>query len=47
MDKKEYKNIFVAVKTHTGKEVEFLGDAKDKSKKERNEKEHNEKEHDK
>ncbi len=40
MDKKEYKNIFVAVKTHTGKEVEFLGDAKDKSKKERNEKEH-------
>jgi len=37
MDKKEYKNIFVAVKTHTGKEVEFLGDAKDKSKKERNE----------
>jgi hypothetical protein len=33
MDKKEYKNIFEAVKTHTGKEVEFLGDAKDKSKK--------------
>jgi hypothetical protein len=27
MDKKEYKNIFDAVKTHTGKEVEFLGDA--------------------
>jgi hypothetical protein len=41
MDKKEYKNIFEAVKTHTGKEVEFLGDAKDKSKKEqkKNEKE--------
>ena len=37
MDKKEYKNIFDAVKTHTGKEVEFLGDAKDKSKKEHNE----------
>lgn len=33
MDKKEYKNIFEAVKTHTGKEVEFLGDAKGKSKK--------------
>jgi hypothetical protein len=26
-------NIFDAIKTHTGKEVEFLGDAKDKSKK--------------
>jgi len=41
IDKKEYKNIFEAVKTHTGKEVEFLGDAKDKSKKEqkKNEKE--------
>jgi hypothetical protein len=38
MDKKEYKNIFDAVKTHTGKEVEFLGDAKDKSKKEHNDK---------
>ena len=37
MDKKEYKNIFDAVKTHTGKEVEFLGDAKDKSKKEHKE----------
>ncbi len=27
MDKNEYKKIFDAVKTHTGKEVEFLGDA--------------------
>src|SRR5712691_733220 len=35
MDKKEYKNIFDAVKTHTGKEVEFLGDA-GKAKKEKN-----------
>jgi hypothetical protein len=35
MDKREYKNIFDAVKTHTGKEVEFLGDAKDKAKKEK------------
>jgi len=34
MDKKEYKAIIEAVKTHTGKEVEYLGDAKDKSKKE-------------
>ena len=33
MDKKEYKNIFDAVKTHTGKEVEFLGDAKTKKEK--------------
>jgi len=33
MDKGEYKKIFDAVKTHTGKEVEFLGDAKDKQKK--------------
>lgn len=39
MDKKEYKNIFEAVKTHTGKEVEFLGDAKDKAKKENKQKE--------
>jgi hypothetical protein len=38
MDKKEYKNIFDAVKTHTGKEVEFLGDAKDQSKKEQKKK---------
>jgi len=36
MDKKEYKNIFDAVKTHTGKDVGFLGDAKGKSKKEQN-----------
>jgi hypothetical protein len=35
MDKNEYKNIFDAVKTHTGKEVEFLGDAKVKQEKER------------
>jgi hypothetical protein len=35
MDKKEYKNIFDAVKTHTGKSVEFLGDAKNKAKKEK------------
>lgn len=34
MDKNDYKKIFDAVKTHTGKEVEFLGDANDKSKKE-------------
>jgi hypothetical protein len=32
MDKNEYKKIFEAVKAHTGKEVEFLGDAKGKSK---------------
>jgi len=34
MDKNEYQKIFEAVKAHTGKEVEFLGDAKDKLKKE-------------
>ena len=34
MDKNEYQKIFDAVKTHTGKEVEFLGDAKAKQKKE-------------
>ena len=33
MDKGDYKKIFEAVKTHTGKEVEFIGDAKGKSKK--------------
>jgi len=33
MDKKEYKGIFDAVKTHTGKDVEFLGDVTGKSKK--------------
>jgi len=27
MDKNEYKNIIEAVKTHTGKEVEMVGDA--------------------
>jgi hypothetical protein len=36
MDKKEYKGILEAVNTHTGTEVEFLGDAKDKAKKEIN-----------
>ena len=35
MDKNDYKKIFEAVKTHTGKEVQFLGDGKDKSKKEK------------
>ena len=30
MDKGDYKKIFEAVKAHTGKEVEMLGDAKDK-----------------
>jgi hypothetical protein len=34
MDKKEYKRIFEAVKTHTGKEVEFVGDANAQSEKE-------------
>jgi hypothetical protein len=33
MDKNNYKKIFEAVKTHTGKEVEFVGDAKENSKK--------------
>ena len=32
MDKNEYKKIFDAVKTHTGKDVEFVGDAKEKTK---------------
>jgi hypothetical protein len=32
MDKNEYKAIFDAVKTHTGKEVQFLGDAGKKEK---------------
>ena len=35
MDKGEYKRVLEAVKAHTGKEVEFLGDAKKKSKKEK------------
>jgi hypothetical protein len=34
MDKNEYKKIIEAVKTHTGKEVEFLGDAGTNKKKE-------------
>jgi hypothetical protein len=33
MDKGEYKKIFEAIKTHTGKEVEFLGQAKGKANK--------------
>jgi hypothetical protein len=36
MDKGDYKKIFEAVKTHTGKDVEMLGDAKEKSKKDDN-----------
>ncbi len=39
MDKKEYKKIFDAVKTHTGKEVEFLGDAGKAKKEKKKEKE--------
>ena len=35
MDKGEYKKILEAVKGHTGKDVEFLGEAKEKSKKEK------------
>jgi len=35
MDKHEYQKIFEAVKAHTGKEVEFLGDANDKLKKDK------------
>jgi hypothetical protein len=35
MDKNEYKTICEAVKTHTGKEVEFLKDAGNKPKKEK------------
>lgn len=34
MDKNDYKKIFEAVKTHTGKDVEQLGEDKDKPKKE-------------
>lgn len=33
VDKNDYKKIFDAVKTHTGKDVEFVGDAKEKAKK--------------
>lgn len=32
VDKNEYKKIFDAIKTHTGKDVEFVGDAKEKTK---------------
>jgi hydrogenase maturation factor len=32
MDKNEYKKIFEAIQTHTGKEVQFVGEA-EKSKK--------------
>lgn len=32
MDKNDYKKIFEAVKTHTDKDVEMIGDANDKSK---------------
>ena len=35
MDKKDYKEIFAAVKIHTGKDVQFLGNAGDDSKKHR------------
>jgi hypothetical protein len=35
MDKNEYQKIFAAVKTHTGKDVEFLGDSS-KAKKDQN-----------
>ena len=41
MDKNEYQKIFEAVKTHTGKEVEFLGDAKEKQKKEQDKEKRN------
>jgi hypothetical protein len=33
MDKNEYQKIFDAIETHTGKRVEFLGDAKKKDEK--------------
>ena len=35
MDKGEYKKVLEAVKVHTGKEVEFLGEAGKKSKREK------------
>lgn len=35
LDKGEYRKVLEAVKVHTGKEVEFLGEAKKKSKKEK------------
>ena len=42
MDKNEYKKIFDAVKQHTGKEVEFLADAKKDQDKKDKEKDKNE-----
>ena len=47
MDKGDYKKIFEAVKTHTGKEVEMLGDAKDQSKKDQKKEAKKEKDKDK
>ena len=41
MDKSSYKKIFEAVKIHTGKDVEFVGDAKEKSNKKAKSKETN------
>lgn len=41
MDKNEYQKIFDAVKTHTGKEVEFLGDAKEKQNKDKDKEKQN------
>lgn len=35
MDKGDYKKIFEAVKAHTGKDVEMLGDANDQAKKDK------------
>jgi hypothetical protein len=35
MDKNEYKSIFDAIKAHTEKEVELLGDAKVKQDKDK------------
>ena len=39
MDKKDYNHIFDSVKTHTGKEVQMLGEAKDHARKEKGKKE--------
>lgn len=47
MDKNDYKKIFDAVKAHTGKEVEFLGGAKEKSKKDNKKPKDKDKEKDK
>ena len=38
MDKNDYKKIFESIKTHTGKDVDFLGDDKDRSKRDKKEK---------